>query len=1698
MNDRDDKRPSLDDSAFDDFLADLEENRVTVPPPSASAPTPAKSPAAPFPPPAKSPAAPARVDFGVDVDLGFDDDEDGATRVGEIPAELLAALGRKPASEAATVPPPPPDPDDFEVSLDDISSPSLAITVPPPAEDAPPSGELGGEANDRPTWKGDETDDGAGVPDEDRVVLETGDDEDEVVIETGDDEDEVLIEAGDQEDEVVIEAGDDEDEVVIETGDEEPIAAATRNVRTAAVTKPPTEAAPLLTLVGSEQLLARAHTLEEWAADAARPELAIIAAADLAERAHADSTASYFARAATPEARRAEVRRGARKLHELPHEDLGGDVAASFLVRDAVRAARSGDEAEVSRLLEAATTKTRNPHFSRFIALALARSAERRGDARRATAVRLAAMGADATTGTSVSIARAQLAQGDRKDAAATLRRASARETDPALAAAVGRWLESLEGAALGQPKPSSPRLADLADAVAGTAGSTRVSSLSRLAASVSDDAKSVLLAQLGSAQARAGSLEDAAASFDASRRLSARSALVDAIRDAEARRAANPSRLAPTRAQDDDDGGVLASLGRALGHSVASEETLAALNAARANPQAARAVHRMLADVAANLGDPNTWLEASTAESAEGEGRSGLAVTRALILARAGDRDAASAQLGPSSDELSAAARALLLASTDRDAAAAALADGIEPSLHVRVLASRLARDPAIPTLVDLLRDAKTELPLALRLEQRAKNDGNGLATATALEALAEGALTEVDRRKFRLLAASGGSATNALELAPDDPVLLAEALLQPRVPTGTRDRALEVLTAGASHITTAVLHARASTLAQVDGSPADSALQLRTAHDAVPNEPSLGVSVEFAELAADQPARLAHRFFGKARAESADSPTRARAFVRLAELDRRERSDATAALASFHAALELAPDHVPTLRALESIVCDRSEPDLLEPVEIRLAAALAPGLAADAHARLAVRQRFARGGHPASDLAPVVLHALERRTKSSRLLRWAEHSTRDGQDGREITVLEQLLENTTMPAERAELALRMALYAIRREDRARAIASVETALQADPSHSVAIIERAILLDTEPSHAIAAGAHESAADVAMSTSNAVRHLLRAAEHREADGDPAAARAAITTALRRSPTDPTILAALVALHERGHDLPAAIAAVEERIALGGSPDELATCNRRLAELGEASGALEVARAAYRRILAITPDDVQVLRRVAELSLAANDGAPAADALLRLARILKTPEELAWVFLGLGDCYERLVPDARRAEGSHARVLQVDPGNRLANERMVALLVGQKRLDEALGRVEAYEHIEHDATLARRLRLSIARGHERAGDFRSAEKLLEDLRRSRPTDVEIQLELARFFEARGGGPPLSMHLTRALGDLRRAFEEHPSPEALRAILEILRHRGRPDALACAEAAAAVLGVDRDPQGRAFTHRVAGAGARANVREIDDLLAPRSLPEGTRAALVLASSAIEHAFPFDAKAFQAERLPKDSPIRAQALVAAEAFGFGDVVVLVTSAAPRLCIPVAASPLTLVIGRELPQITTDAEREFLFARAAKIAVSGMAFALRMQPAQVGLTVHALIRAHLPSHMPEGVDPAALEHAAKAIAKHLPKDQHERGPLCIEMGTRPNFEPQRIGLAAAELADRVALVSTGQVHAAIRSVIRLAGRDVDAESGFDAKLALVRSMPEAWGLLLFALSDAHSEARQRVGMPA
>ena len=126
--------------------------------------------------------------------------------------------------------------------------------------------------------------------------------------------------------------------------------------------------------------------------------------------------------------------------------------------------------------------------------------------------------------------------------------------------------------------------------------------------------------------------------------------------------------------------------------------------------------------------------------------------------------------------------------------------------------------------------------------------------------------------------------------------------------------------------------------------------------------------------------------------------------------------------------------------------------------------------------------------------------------------------------------------------------------------------------------------------------------------------------------------------------------------------------------------------------------------------------------------------------------------------------------------------------------------------------------------------------------------------------------------------------------------------------------------------------------------------------------------------------------------------------------------------------------------------------------------------------------------------MRHYDPHFAPPGVNSSALDDAAKRFGKALNnKVRDELYPNVYEMLGGATFDAMRLGAAASEFGDRVALVATGSVPAAVSALLRLGGVDVPPQD--PRRTEAVRGVVAARGLIGFAIADAHFEARHRSG---
>ncbi|MFK8004572.1 MAG: hypothetical protein AB8H86_33700 [Polyangiales bacterium] len=971
----------------------------------------------------------------------------------------------------------------------------------------------------------------------------------------------------------------------------------------------------------------------------------------------------------------------------------------------------------------------------------------------------------------------------------------------------------------------------------------------------------------------------------------------------------------------------------------------------------------------------------------------------------------------------------------------------------------------------------------LALFLEEVGDGDTNARRGAVAHATAA-------------LRTSSGRGWARALDLCPDDPIAREELLASSDIDAADRAKALSAQLGEGDPVTKRMATLRAGMLHEASGDPAQAATLYRELPD---DDPLAMRFLDRADLASEGYARVAERRFAAVRATTG-TPGALAALEALAAIDLYERNDPRSAFLTLQSILDDAPGHLPTLRAIERYFMDQGRDDELARIQRAFAEHLSDPLDVAATAR-AASELLLGDANAQGDAADEVL-----RESATRILgelegedrRWvARHLLAGHADAEMRAAAVRCVAHGRTEGERGPILL-TELDALIETSSAAEVAAELVGPEGD-GHVILSEVRANLLEAAENPAAAGDAFRRAATLAQDSRHQLHLHVGAARNLNAAGDTDGAIAALEAAAEIDVTHGEVFDQLRTHYQASNETRKLAALAESRVSAGADDGTLLSLHetqaRLKATLGDRAGAKEALLAA----LVIDPNHVDALEKLARLCLEDEDWSGAAEALVRFARLTKTREHMRWVFFELGTIYDLHLPDARRAEAAYRRVLKLEPDDLEALERLSSFYFKNKMWPQAILATGELHKREIDPDAKTRHIIRHSRAHEEAGKLRLAEQTLDQERKLRPNDLQVLRALADLYERQNAESALSMHLNRASGDFRRQIEEEPSsPEAWTGLAEVLTWRGADDAGRVVASTALASGVSEltltsrlDANGGA-----PGGGAAATDPELHELLAPTLLTPATFEVFREVGPTLDKLLPFDAKAWRTEKVDRrDDPLHLEAQRVARWFGHSDVQILISDAAPKVCVPVSSEPLTIVVGREVAAQASVEERAFLFARAAKVASVELGVAMRSSPRQLGLYLAALVRLYDPNHQPADIEAKELELAVKRMSRTLPRRVRDvLGPAAVEMGGTRGFDAARIGLAAAQLGDRAGLLAIGNVPMAVLALLRLAGISGHGQSSAE-RVESLRNVPEALDLLRFATSDAHFEARRRIG---
>jgi hypothetical protein len=150
------------------------------------------------------------------------------------------------------------------------------------------------------------------------------------------------------------------------------------------------------------------------------------------------------------------------------------------------------------------------------------------------------------------------------------------------------------------------------------------------------------------------------------------------------------------------------------------------------------------------------------------------------------------------------------------------------------------------------------------------------------------------------------------------------------------------------------------------------------------------------------------------------------------------------------------------------------------------------------------------------------------------------------------------------------------------------------------------------------------------------------------------------------------------------------------------------------------------------------------------------------------------------------------------------------------------------------------------------------------------------------------------------------------------------------------------------------------------------------------------------------------------------------------------------------------------------------------------FAIARAMCVVSLSLPLMIRARPADFTLVLAAVLRQFEPMFLPEGVDRAQLDDAARRVTRALPRQRHpEIAPHALEVIGTNAASGDVLAAGAIELANRIAVLASGNIVGGVQSL---------RPQGGDLREALSTATPLG-RLVRVAVSDRFLEARHLSG---
>jgi hypothetical protein len=578
-------------------------------------------------------------------------------------------------------------------------------------------------------------------------------------------------------------------------------------------------------------------------------------------------------------------------------------------------------------------------------------------------------------------------------------------------------------------------------------------------------------------------------------------------------------------------------------------------------------------------------------------------------------------------------------------------------------------------------------------------------------------------------------------------------------------------------------------------------------------------------------------------------------------------------------------------------------------------------------------------------------------------------------------------------------------------------------------------------------------------------------------------GDEERGLHALQYASKIDPSHPEAFEKLREVYTRAEQFDKLEQLIDARLDATTEREEIAALQLAKSEALVASGRSHQARQALLAVIKASPENLEALTSLADLSESAGDALSAEHALLQLVRLNSDADVQADVYRRLARLYAGPLNNPKRAMRCHQEVLRRRPDDSETFDAMVTAFAEAGQTERALELLDQKlpEMTDDEGRILLRLRAAKLQAQS-PGSRDVAEQTYADLLARWPSDERVLRAAAEYYLHTNREQSVRDWRGRLLTQQRNQVREGElSTDGLGAI-EVLSE-------ALGEHAQAKLVRCFRTLVETGSARFDAALGRASSRHLDELLAPPQVPGALRILLMQTRGILDQALEVNLAPLAPSQVTNER-VRTAFEVKAKAMGIGLPELFVTAKEPSLAL-VSGNPSRIVLGSYWIERATPGVLDFLAWRCLKAEQARVGLFTQLDRDRMATVVLAFLSCFVEVRVAPPIR-TLYETTRLRVSQRLPNDLDDDLPvLALEVLTAYRETQPDLADAVRRWVNRCALLACGNPTAAMTALAVLDGT-LNTDHGQPEVRQLIRC-EHAKDLLDFMLDESFVRASEK-----